>query len=241
VNILLATSARSQIGSREKLTVSKLISWHKKNYCGYPFRNEEDPYRILVGEILLRQTRARQVSGVYPRLVREYPRIADLARADANRLRHQIKSLGMKSRVRDLLTIAKKVELDFGGEVPSDRKALVALPGVGDYIANSVLVRAFGKRYPLVDSNVARVLSRVFSGPHSNSKKHAEAVFMDLSRFSEPGALNYAIIDFAHSLCASTNPKCRICPLARSCSYFERTRSTSRSHVREPEGLGKGI
>lgn len=199
--------------------VNRLSAWHNLSQHKYPFRNVRDPYRVLIAEMMLRQTTAAQVSRVYPRFVKKYPNIQVLAKADPRQVRALIKPLGLRSRCSNLLEMSKIIQACFEGEIPSSVEALVALPGVGEYIANSVLVRAYGQRLPLVDSNVNRVLSRIFTAKEKLAAKVAEAAFMNLSRYANPEKLNYAIIDLAHSICTYSKPRCPVCPIRRSCLY----------------------
>lgn len=216
----MGTKLNLQISKR--IIVDRLLSWHKTNYREYPFRRETDPYRILVSEIFLRQTRAAQVSRVYPIFIARYPKVSQLATTRNKSLYEIIKPLGIRSRVLDLLELAKQIEKEEHGAIPSSYAKIVKLPGVGRYIANSVLVRAYGKRLPLVDSNVNRVLSRVFQATNHMKNENAEDIFMDLTSYVSPVRLNYAVIDLAHSVCTYTNPRCPICPLSKLCLYAAR-------------------
>jgi len=204
--------------SKKQLT-ARLLSWHKSNYHEYPFREETDPYRVLVSEILLRQTRAEQVSPVYRRFVKKYPHVQALAKAERRSLQHLLNPLGIKSRVSDLLGLAKRIEKEECGEIPSSYGKLVKLPGVGRYIANSVLVKAYGEKLPLVDSNVNRVLSRLFQASSHINDENAERLFMSVAKYVDPVRLNYAVIDLAHTICTYATPRCPSCPLGRSCRY----------------------
>jgi A/G-specific adenine glycosylase len=205
--------------SRFRNLAARLQAWHEKNYRPYSFRNGKDPYKVLIAEILLRQTTARQVNSVYPRFVRMYPNVHALANANSNELRALIRPLGLRSRASNLLELAKIIEESCDGKIPNYLERLIPLPGVGEYVANSVLVRAHGQRRPLVDSNVRRVLGRVFSGLRKIESNSAEADFMKLARYVRPERLNYAIIDLAHSVCTYSKPRCRICPIRKQCQY----------------------
>lgn len=208
-----------------KTLATGLLSWHKANYRVYPFRGETDPYKILVAEMLLRQTRASQVSEVYKRFIKEYPRIGNLARAKPGKLKRLIEPLGLRSRVRNLLETAKSIESQYFGKIPDDSRVLMTFPGVGRYIANSVLVRAYGARLPLVDSNVNRVLARVFRASNRMTNREAENLFMTVSDCADPDPINYATIDLAHSVCTWKNPRCSVCPIGTSCAYASEVRN----------------
>jgi A/G-specific adenine glycosylase len=203
----------------QKAVVSKLLAWHKWNFERYPFRNEKDPYKILISEIMLRQTTAQQVSKVYPQFVKKYPDFHALAEADAKELRILIKSLGLRSRASNLLEIARSIQMRYGGILPRSSKILVSLPGVGEYIANAVVTKAYAQRRPLVDSNINRVFARIFNAKEKVAAEVAEAHFMELLQYAKPERLNYAFIDLAHSVCTYRKPRCLLCPVREECLY----------------------
>jgi len=174
---------------------------------------------ILVAEMMLRQTTARQVAQVYPAFVQQYPDLRTLARASREQLWQLVGPLGIRSRASDLLRIARRIEEEHDGRVPNSFTALVGFPGVGPYIANSILVRAFGENRPLVDLNVERVIARVFYGADHVARRGAERRFMNLATHAKPAALNYALIDLAHTICSHTRPRCLNCPVKSLCVY----------------------
>jgi A/G-specific adenine glycosylase len=180
---------------------------------------------------MLRQTTAKQVENVYKDFVGVFQDAHELARADRKKLRAMLRSLGISSRVDNLMEISRRIESEHGGRVPRSYAQLTALPGVGPYVANSVLVRAYGQHHPLVDSNVNRVLARMFYAQNRTAQKPAEATFMRLSRTVKPERLNYAIIDLAHSVCTQRRPRCQVCPLRYPCLYAE-TKSIAERHLK---------
>jgi A/G-specific adenine glycosylase len=159
------------------------------------------------------------VSRVYASFFEAYPRIEDLAKADRRTVGALLKPLGIESRVSDLIGLAQHIEREEGCRIPDDYSKLTALQGVGKYIANSVLVKGYGKHLPLVDSNVNRVIARVLTGENRIRSEIAETVFMGLVRSSSPVELNYAVIDLAHAICTHRNPECMICPINSWCRY----------------------
>lgn len=209
-----------------RVLIKRLLSWHKTNYRDYPFRKESGAYRVLVSEILLRQTRAEQVSRVYVSFFEAFPRIEDLAKADHRTVAALVKPLGIKSRISDLIELAQHIEREEGCRIPDDYSKLTALRGVGKYVANSVLVKGYGKHLPLVDSNVNRVIARVLTGENRMKSEIAETAFMNLVRSSSPVELNYAVIDLAHAICTHRNPECMICPINSWCRYAHSSHSS---------------
>ena len=151
--------------SREKTNdyVSVLLNWRKKNERKFAWRREDNPFHILIAEIMLQRTGARQVEPVYAEFVAKYPSVSDLANAPLEDIVKCLRPLGLKYRAIRLKQLAKTLEKEFGGNVPKNERVLLGLPGVGKYVANAVQCFAFKKDVPIVDANVLRILKRVFS------------------------------------------------------------------------------
>ena len=139
-----------------------LVSWFEENQRALPWRATYDPYHIWVSEVMLQQTQVETALPYYERFIREFPTIESLAQADEQRVLTLWAGLGYYRRARNLMVAAQAVVQDHGGRIPSDYDALLALPGVGQYMAGAILSIAFNKPYPVVDGNVRRVLSRIY-------------------------------------------------------------------------------
>lgn len=140
-----------------------LLAWFSKNGRLFPWRSDKEPYHNLVAEFLLQKTNAEKVEPVYVQLVSRYPTVADLAKADLAELSALMEPLGLRYRIQRLKATAETLSEKFGDLVPNTFEELRGLPGVGDYMANAILCFAFGQPRLLIDTNSARVLTRVFA------------------------------------------------------------------------------
>jgi len=211
---------------REKVEgfVLSLLEWAKSNTRDFPWRRTEDPYKILVAEIMLQRTRAEQVMPVYVRFIKKYPDFHSLAKASVSELRTMILSLGLEKRARGLKRLAVQIEEQHGGKIPNNIDELLKLYGIGNYIANAILCHAFGVDVLTVDANFARILDRVFSLKLKQPAQKDKRIWNfagGLMPHAKDHAreLNLSIIDFASKICAPRKPSCRTCPLKSICDY----------------------
>ena len=202
-----------------------LLTWFEENQRQFPWRKTEDPYSILLAEIFLRKTNASRVVGVYERFVSRYPRFEVLANVTEQELESALKPLGLyRRRAKDLRRLAEIVIAKYNGKVPSSREELVELPGVGNYIANATLCFAFGETVPLLDTNVIRVVTRVFSFKPKRKRARDDPEMWRAVRHMVPKGkardFNLAILDLAAKACLPRKPKCVVCPVLFLCDYY---------------------
>lgn len=181
-----------------------------------PWRTDRTPYRVLVSEVMLQQTRAQTVAPYYTRWMRRFPGWDALADASRDEVLLAWKGLGYYARATNLHRTAVQVRERHGGRLPSDPDALRTLPGVGEYTAGAVASIAFGARVPAVDGNVRRVLARLLDAPRpSASQLRAEAGrLLDPER---PGDFNEALMELGATVCVPRAPRCDRCPVAEFC------------------------
>ena len=153
--------ATTSTPERRKLFVRKLLAWYRRAARDLPWRATRNPYAILVSEFMLQQTQVSRVVDFYPRFLKRFPTIAALARARPKAVMEQWDGLGYYARARNLHKLAKQLSAT-GYQVPADPAALTELPGVGRYTAGAVACFAYEQPVPAVDTNVKRVLGRVF-------------------------------------------------------------------------------
>src|SRR5213080_2208822 len=139
----------------------KLLAWWARAARDLPWRRTRDPYRVLVSEFMLQQTQVSRVAEYYPRFLERFPDLETLASAKPRAVREAWDGLGYYARASNLHALAKQVS-GAGGQVPDDPGELAKLPGVGPYTAGAVASFAYEKPVPAVDTNVARVIRRVF-------------------------------------------------------------------------------
>jgi len=210
--------------SKIALFVNGLLDWHKQNSREFPWRETADPYKILVSEILLQKTKAENVVSVYNKFTKKYPNANKLVAASFNELKSETEKLGLfNQRAANLQKLAKILVEKYEGKVPNNKKELLELPGVGNYIANAVLCFAFRIDCPLLDTNIGRILERVFSIKVAGEERKKDRAWEMAARLVPSGKsqeYNYSLIDFGALVCTSRNPRHNLCPLTHICDYY---------------------
>ncbi len=203
---------------------TRLLRWFRKNGRDLPWRRTRDPYKILVSEVMLQQTQVKRVREYYGRFLREYPTIQDLASANPARVRDAWDGLGYYARARNLRAAARTIVHRHGGRFPRQVEDVLALPGVGRYTAGAVLSFAYGEPAPTLDTNVRRVLGRIFVRRRASRPAAAERRLWSLAEAVIPAgeawAFNQALMDFGATVCTARNPRCSVCPLRQLCAYY---------------------
>ena len=201
-----------------------LLAWYARHGRDLPWRATSDPYHILVSEIMLQQTQVERVIPKYHEFLARYPTLAHLAQADTEDVTRAWYPLGYNVRPRRLQSIARESVAKYGGELPSDEATLRSFKGIGAYTAGAIRSFAFRERAAILDTNVARVLFRVFVGdgdPKSHAmKRHLWRVSETLVPIRHVFDFNQALMDLGAMVCVARNPKCLVCPMAKSCRAF---------------------
>jgi A/G-specific adenine glycosylase len=202
----------------------RLLEWYREHGRDLPWRQTRDPYHILVSEVMLQQTQVDRVLPKYAEWLAKYPSLEALAAAAESDVSKTWRPLGYNIRPKRLHAIARESMSRYGGQLPSDEETLLSFKGIGEYTAGAVLSFAFGQRAAILDTNVARVLFRVFVG-RGDLKSHAmKRHLWDVSRAVLPHKhvfdFNQALMDFGATLCTARNPKCLICPMRRVCGAY---------------------
>jgi A/G-specific adenine glycosylase len=202
-----------------------LLDHYDRHARPLPWRGERDPYRVLVSEIMLQQTRADTVVPYYDRWLRRFPDLGRLADAPLDDVLKAWEGLGYYRRARNLHAAASLIRDRHDGRVPARPEALRALPGVGEYTAGAVASIAFGACTPAVDGNARRVLARLFDLPRPAAAelRRLAAGLVDPER---PGDFNQALMELGATVCTPVSPRCGACPLAGPC--LARQRRTQR-------------
>ena len=203
-----------------------LLAWYDENRRILPWREEVTPYRTWVSEIMLQQTRVAAVLPYFRRFMERYPTVEELAAGEEQELLKLWEGLGYYSRARNLQKTARIIAGEYGGRFPTDRQALLHLPGIGEYTAGAILSIAFGLPAPAVDGNVLRILSRVTGSQldilDAKNKKQYGAWAEAAVPADRPGAFNQALMDLGAGVCLpGASPRCGECPLARLCAARE--------------------
>lgn len=205
-----------------------LVAWFSAHGRDYPWRRTRDPYAILVSEVMLQQTQIATVldRGYYARWLAQFPDFATLAAAREDEVLKAWEGLGYYRRARNLHRLAKVVLETHGGAFPQEHEVILALPGIGPYTAGAVASFAFGLPQPIVDGNVARVLSRVYNDatPIDSTpgiKRLWERASALAHATADPRSLNSALMELGQTCCTPTKPACRLCPIHSECRAME--------------------
>lgn len=194
-----------------------LAAWYRRHHRDLPWRQTRDPYRVLVSELMLQQTQVSRVLGFYDRFLAQFPDLESLAVARPARVRAAWEGLGYYARARNLHALSREVMRTRDGVMPSEPHVLRELPGIGAYTAGAVASFAFEKRAALVDTNVARVLRRVFA-PRATPRRLWEIAEAILPRSGRAGwTHNQAVMELGALVCVARTPKCGACPVRRVC------------------------
>jgi A/G-specific adenine glycosylase len=201
-----------------------LLGWYRRNGRDLPWRRTSDPYHILVSEVMLQQTQVDRVVPKYHEWLDKYPSLEALASASEEEVSQAWRPLGYNIRPRRLQSIARESVARYGGQLPSDHETLLSFKGIGAYTAGAIRSFAFRERAAILDTNVARVLFRVFvrrGDPKAHAmKKHLWAVSDALVPRKHVFDFNQALMDLGATICTARRPKCESCPMTSLCSSF---------------------
>jgi len=202
----------------------RLLAWYRIHQRPLPWRRTHDPYKILVSEIMLQQTQVDRVAPKYHEFLKRYPTIKALAQAKTAELRRVWYPLGYNVRPLRLRKIAQRTLREHQGRIPDSYDGLLAMDGIGRYTAGAVLSFAFKKDVPILDTNVARLLSRYFSVAGDPKRGPTQRTLWRLAENVIPKgkghAINQAMMDFGASVCTARAPRCPTCVLRRTCRSF---------------------
>jgi A/G-specific adenine glycosylase len=209
-------------GHRMNFVRRAILKWFQRHGREFPWRHSENPFHILLAEILLRRTTAAAVARVYPSFVRRFNEPEDLASARLHTLETKVSSLGLQSvRARHLREAAKRILLEHNGAVPQEDAALRALSGVGRYVSAAVRNFAFGIADPMVDGNVVHLMNRVFSTGFTGPNDATAWLFMgQFGGRNQQKQLYWGIIDLVAAVCLRRSPRCSQCPLNEYCDFL---------------------
>ena len=200
----------------------RLLAWYARHGRDLPWRRTREPYRILVSEIMLQQTQVDRVIPKYEQFLRRYPTMEDLAAARASDVRRLWYPLGYNVRPLRLHAIARETVARYGGRLPDSDEALRELPGIGRYTAGAIRSFAYGQDAAILDTNVRRVLTRVFVGPRRRARARGDKALWDLAETLVPAGRGYdfnqALMDFGATWCTPRKPRCGPCPMKGFCA-----------------------
>ena len=202
-----------------------LLPWFRQHgRHGLPWQQDASPYRVWVSEIMLQQTQVKTVIPYFIRFVERFPDAVALADAPLDRVLHLWTGLGYYARARNMHRAAQVISRDFAGRLPDDPEALMALPGIGRSTAGAILTLGHGRRAPILDGNVKRVLARFYGIYGWPRHREVEKRLWELAERETPqwetAAYTQAIMDLGATVCTRSKPRCAACPLASGCHAF---------------------
>ena len=197
----------------------RLLKWYGEFGRDLPWRRTLNPYKILVSEVMLQQTQVDRVIPKFHEFLEKYPSLVDLAEARPEEVRKTWYPLGYNVRPYRLHSIACEAVTRYGGNIPSKAEELLSMKGIGRYTAGAIRSFAFNQDAPILDTNVMRVLFRVFFGT-GNPQKHKNQLW-EISETLIPRGRGYdfnqALMDFGATVCMARTPKCHLCPMKDFC------------------------
>jgi len=209
-------------GSQTRGWRQSLLVWYDRNRRDLPWRSDRDPYRVWLSEIMLQQTRVAAVLEHYHRFLQRFPTVQKLASARESSVLAAWSGLGYYRRARMMHAAAKVIVKKHGGKFPGEVAELRTLPGIGRYTAGAIRAFAFREDAPILDTNVMRVLHRVFVG-RGDPKKQKSALW-NLSEALIPKGKGYdfnqALMDFGAMVCTARDPYCLLCPMKDFCKTY---------------------
>ncbi len=202
-----------------------LLRWYAVERRDLPWRSTDDPYAILVSEMMLQQTQVDRVLPKYRQFLATFPTLAKLASAPTAEVISAWAPLGYNRRAVSLQSIARQVSAEHGGRIPDTIDELLKLKGIGRYTAGAIACFAYRKQVATVDTNIRRVLHRIFLGLEHPEPKLNDAQMLTLAGQVLPAGeaynWNQALMDLGATICTSTNPQCSRCPLQEVCCAYK--------------------
>lgn len=200
-----------------------LISWGQRSFRAFPWRLTQDPYALLLAEVMLHRTQVVQVVPVFEAFFARYPDISTAIQATPVDLQSVLAPLGLRWRIDLIFEMIQQLAERFGAQIPQKKNDLLSLPGVSEYIAGAVRCFAWNLPEPLIDTNTVRITGRVFglvtkdSSRRNATFRHLITTLVDPDR---PRDYNYALLDLAHLICLKKQePLCQGCPVLSFCCF----------------------
>jgi len=235
-----SSSVNAALSNSEKQRFRrKLLSWYDKNRRDLPWREDRDPYRVWLSEIMLQQTRVAAVIEHYQRFLQKFPTVKKLAAARKASVLAVWSGLGYYRRARMLHAAAKQIMHEHRGQFPPTAEELRQLSGIGRYTAAAIASIAFSQPVAVVDGNVERVLQRLRGKRLAGELLWQEAENL-LSR-KRPGDFNQAMMELGATVCLPRQPLCPACPVFNSCATRGEMKSTAKKPAQKKRGIAYAL
>jgi A/G-specific adenine glycosylase len=200
----------------------KLAAWYARHARVLPWRENRDPYRVWLSEIMLQQTQVATVGPYFERFLKAFPTIRALAAADEHDVLRLWEGLGYYRRARQLHRAAQVIQQEHGGEFPRDPEVVRRLPGIGRYTAGAILSIAFDAREPILEANTLRLFSRLLAYRGDPASAVGQRLLWAFAQAVLPrrgvGAINQALMELGSEVCRPRGPCCDDCPVVSLCA-----------------------
>ncbi len=200
-----------------------LISNHNLYKRDFLWRHTCDPYRIMIAEFMLHRTKANQVEPIYQQFLETYPDVNSLANANLDDVARYTQHLGLHWRAAHFIDACRFINMEYKGVYPQERRKLLKIPGVGEYVAGAILTVCFKKPEFVIDSNIARFINRYYGLELTGEIRRKKAIIEKakiLFNCKNPDKLLFSILDFTALVCKPRNPECSRCIFNDTCSFF---------------------
>lgn len=207
---------------KKRLFVKAIVKWGNENLRDFPWRQDPSPYKVFIVEFLLKRTTSTAALRIYAEFLVKYPNIRSIAEAKLCDIETMFKSIGLyRQRSAGIKKAAEHILVHHNGHLPSNPNDLLKIPHIGPYTAGAIMSFGFEQPLPIIDSNVRRVVQRVF-GDTIGEKTTDKEVMKILNgmipkRFAR--LFNWSLIDIGAMVCSYKSIKCTQCPLAKLCDH----------------------
>lgn len=202
-----------------------IIDWYNMSGRQYIWRKNRNPYKILISEIFLQRTIADQVEPVYLDFLKRFPEPKYIKSSSKDEISEFMKKLGLLKRTEVILKVFSEINKMKKGRIPDIYEDLISLPGIGLYIASATLCFGFNKKKAILDTNVARIYSRVFNiHPKTKTAKNDKFLWQfceNMLPYDHYVEFNYGLLDLGGLICTAKKPRCTNCPVNKMCWYYE--------------------
>lgn len=216
-------AVEKKIGKKFQISI---LNWFASNGRCLPWRNINEPFKILVAEFLLQKTDVEKVIPVYKKFIYRWPSPQSLSKARISSVSKIIQPLGLRYKTNRLKLTAKAIVKKFGGKIPEAENKLLELPGVGRYIASAVECFAFNKPRAVLDTNVIRILNRVFGIQSDKNRPRDDPCLWDFAQTLVPTnnakQYNWGLLDYGALVCRSKEPLCGECVIYNNCRFYKK-------------------
>ena len=208
-----------------KTISNNLCKWYNENHFSLPWRKNNNPYNIWISEIMLQQTQVNTVIPYYQQWIKTFKTIERVANANIEKILKHWEGLGYYKRAHNIHSTARTIIKNYNSIIPSNYSQLLQLKGIGDYTACAILSIAYNQKYPAIDGNLKRVISRLsgianFKIVIPTSKKYV----LNLMNYNNPALINQSLMDLGRKICLPNNPKCVICPISKNCMAYTKNK-----------------